>query len=97
MTCTMARPRNPRLARWAKNERSPRRNDGVTWSRIGGILLCLIGLAALYGAYRRDDFSFETHWPVLGFAAFMLILGWICFRSRLGVSELLADEHSNKR
>ena len=93
----MARPRNPRLARWAKNERPSRRTGGAIFSRLLGALLCLAGVAALYLVYRRDDFFFEDHWPLLGFAAFMLVLGWICFRSRLGVREALSGEFPKER
>lgn len=78
----MARSRSPRLARWVKNELSPRGNPKPgTWSDVGGALLCQLGLAALYFLHTRNDFSFETHWPVLGFAAFVLIPGWMCLRA----------------
>lgn len=74
------------------NERVIDRIDrklGRAWSRIGGTLFALIGLAMLASALGSGDIA--GHWPLLLGAAVVFLLARLAFRSRLGLSELLDD------
>jgi hypothetical protein len=74
------------------NERLVNRIDrklGMAWSRIGGTLFVLIGLAMLASALGSGDIT--DHWPLLLGTAVLFALARLAFRSRLGLSELLDD------
>ena len=67
------------------------RKLGRLWARMCGTIATVAGIGALLSLLAVEDFSLATYWPVLGFAALLLGLARICFRSKEGLLDQLSE------
>ena len=71
------------------------RKLGMAWSRTGGTIAALIGIAMLLAGLSGDGLL--DRWPLLLGAALMLAIARLAFRSRQGLSDLLDEGPSRRR
>ncbi|MXO59233.1 hypothetical protein GRI89_06735 [Altererythrobacter salegens] len=81
----------------AKERRIDRidRKLGRAWSRLGGVVFVVLGLAMLAEAFGGE--GLPDRWPLLLGAATMLVLARLCFRSRSPMSDLLTDGPTGRK
>ena len=67
------------------------RTLGRLFARFCGTIAAIGAFGALASLLTIEDFSLATYWPVIGFAALLLIIARACFRTRTGLLEQLSE------
>ncbi|MEZ5744524.1 MAG: hypothetical protein R3D89_12585 [Sphingomonadaceae bacterium] len=72
------------------------RKVGMAWSRFWGMVLIGVALVIAGSVVADDQFAVSSHWPGLAFAAFLLLLARLCYRSREGMLDLMSGTQSSR-
>src|SRR5215207_988095 len=75
----------------ARTESRLDRKLGTLLARAAGTIAALGGTGAAWSVLSLEDFTLAAYWPVLAMTATLLLVAWVCFRSRPSFGDMLSE------